>query len=34
MAKLLGDTMEVIQIHYSTPSADEMAEDAKERPIA
>lgn len=34
VAKLTGDTIEVIQLHYSTPSADEMAEVAKERPIA
>ncbi len=33
-AKLLGDNLETVQIYYQTPSADEMAEDAKERPIA
>jgi len=33
-AKLLGDTIEVVQEHYNTPSADEMAEMAKEKPIA
>jgi len=33
VAKLTGDTIAVIQAHYSTPSADEMAEVAREKPI-
>ena len=34
VSKLTGDTIVVIQQHYSTPSSQEMAEVAKNRPIA
>ena len=33
VAELTGDTPRTIQTHYSTPSADEMAQVARERPI-
>lgn len=34
VSKLTGDTIAVIQQHYSTPSSQEMAEVAKEKPIS
>jgi len=33
VSKLTGDSIRVIQEHYSTPSADEMAEVVREKPI-
>lgn len=33
VAELTGDTVRTIQTHYSTPSADEMAQVAREKPI-
>jgi integrase len=33
-AELLGDTKEVVHLYYTTPSDDEMAEVAREKPIA
>ncbi len=32
-AKLTGDSVRVIQLHYSTPSRDEMAQVAQEKPL-
>lgn len=33
VSKLTGDTIRVIQLHYSTPSRDEMSAVARERPL-